>query len=102
MAKSTKLYAGIQDFINEIAEEEGITKKEAERLLRMFLKVFEKELVREDKHGVQIVDFLTFERVIRKEKLGRNPKKPEEIVMIPARVGFKVTLGQQFRRRLGS
>lgn len=97
----TKKYAGKNLLASHIAEIEGVSKKEGERLLRVFLTVLEEALADPDKDGVQFLDFITIEKLMRKKKLGRNPRNPDEEVMIPARIGFKVNVGKEFAKKLG-
>ena len=42
-------------------------------------------------------DFGIFETVIRKAKIGRNPKRPEQHVPIPERRGVKFTAGKKLK-----
>jgi len=45
-------------------------------------------------------DFGVFEVVERKQKIGRNPKKAEEPIIIPARNAVKFTPGKKMRKRI--
>jgi integration host factor subunit beta len=45
-------------------------------------------------------DFGVFEVVERKQKIGRNPKKAEEPIVIPARNAVKFTPGKKMRKRI--
>jgi DNA-binding protein HU-beta len=69
------------DLITSIAEKSGLTKKDAEKALKAFMKSVEEALTKNDK--VQLIGFGTFEVKERAERKGRNPKTLEEIV-IPA------------------
>ena len=57
-------------------------KKESELALNAFMKVVEETLIAGDK--VQLVGFGTFETRERAARSGRNPRKPEEVIEIPA------------------
>ena len=45
-------------------------------------------------------DFGVFEVVQRKQKIGRNPKKAAEPIVIPARNAVKFTPGKNMRKRI--
>lgn len=64
------------------AEKTGFTKKDMEKALNSLLESIQEELVAGGK--VQLVGFGTFEVRDRKERQGRNPRKPEETILIPA------------------
>ncbi|MBO8161073.1 MAG: HU family DNA-binding protein [Thermosipho sp. (in: Bacteria)] len=95
-----KNFSGINDLANALAEKEKITKKEAKQRVYSFLEVLKNELLRSDKDGVQIIDFLTLEKVQRKEKIGRNPNNPEQEIIIPAHKTLKVKVGASFKEKL--
>ena len=58
------------------------TKKESELALNAFMDVVEETLVAGEK--VQLVGFGTFETRERAARSGRNPRKPDETIEIPA------------------
>ncbi|WP_026895559.1 HU family DNA-binding protein [Clostridiisalibacter paucivorans] len=70
------------ELITSISEKSGLTKKDAESALNAFMKSVESALV--DGNKVQLVGFGTFEVRERKAREGRNPRNPEEKIMIPA------------------
>lgn len=70
------------ELIANIAEKTGFTKKDAEKALNAMMDSIKEELVKGEK--VQLVGFGTFEVRDRKERTGRNPRKPEEEIKIPA------------------
>ena len=43
-------------------------------------------------------DFGVFEIVTRKSRIGRNPNKPEDVVVIPARKVVKFKPGKRLRK----
>lgn len=61
---------------------EGITKKETEATLNAFFKVVQDQLALGNK--IQIIGHGTYEVAERAERIGRNPKTKEEI-LIPAK-----------------
>jgi len=70
------------ELVTAVAEKAGLTKKDAEAALNAFVATIEETLVAGDK--VQLIGFGTFESKARKEREGRNPRNPEEVVKIAA------------------
>ncbi|MBO4725768.1 MAG: HU family DNA-binding protein [Firmicutes bacterium] len=70
------------ELVAAVAEKTGFTKKDAEAAVNAFVASVEKALVKGDK--VQLIGFGTFETRTRKARQGRNPRKPGEIIKIPA------------------
>jgi nucleoid DNA-binding protein len=50
--------------------------------------------------NVELRNFGVFQLQVRKERLGRNPKQPEEDVVIPKRAVIKFKAGKELRDRL--
>lgn len=69
------------DLVTSMAENAGISKKDAEKALAAFLESVEDTLAKGEK--VQLVGFGTFEVRERAERKGRNPQTKSEII-IPA------------------
>ena len=70
------------ELVAAIADQAGLSKKDAEKALKAFTDVVAVELKKGDK--VQLVGFGTFEVRDRKERQGRNPRNPGETIQIPA------------------
>ena len=70
------------ELVVSVAEKAGLTKKDAEAAVNAFVKSVEDALVKGDK--VQLIGFGTFETRKRKERQGRNPRKPGEVIKIAA------------------
>ena len=64
-----------------LAEKTGLTKKDSEKALNAFVDTITEELQKGEK--VSLVGFGTFEVKQRAERVGRNPKTMEELI-IPA------------------
>ncbi len=77
------------ELVVAVAEKSGLKKKEAEAAVNAFIERVEEALVKGDK--VQLIGFGSFETRVRKARTGRNPRKPGEVIDIPARkaVAFK-------------
>ncbi|MDU5913565.1 MAG: HU family DNA-binding protein [Anaerococcus vaginalis] len=70
------------ELLVNISEKSGLKKVEAERALNAFIETVTESLQKEEK--VQLVGFGTFETRNRKAREGRNPRKPDEVIKIPA------------------
>lgn len=70
------------ELLVNISEKSGLKKVEAERALNAFIETVTESLQNEEK--VQLVGFGTFETRDRKAREGRNPRKPDEVIKIPA------------------
>lgn len=88
-------YHGIKSLAKKYSEDKGITIKEAEERLRDMIKLLEYGISDLTHDGVQFVDSITLKRVIRKARVGRNPKTRIE-VKIPETYGVKTVLGKKF------
>ncbi len=71
-----------QDFIAAVAEKTGFTKKDTETTLNAVFETISETLASGDK--LQFVGFGTFEVRERAARTGRNPRKPDETIEIPA------------------
>lgn len=69
------------ELIMAMTGETGLAKKDVEATLNAMMNVISKALAQEDK--VQIVGFGSFETKHRAERMGRNPRTKED-VLIPA------------------
>jgi DNA-binding protein HU-beta len=70
------------ELITTLADKTGNTKKDAEVFVSEFLNIIQTALVKGDK--VQLIGFGTFETRKTAAKLARNPRKPEEVIKVPA------------------
>ena len=82
------------ELVSAMAEQAGISKKAAEAALKAFTDVVTNELQNGGK--VQLVGFGTFEVSERAERMGRNPKTGEEM-MIDASKAPKFKAGKAFK-----
>jgi DNA-binding protein HU-beta len=71
-----------QELIAEVAAKSSVSKKDAETVVNNTIATITKTLKKGDK--VQLIGFGTFETRKRKARKGRNPRKPEELINIPA------------------
>ncbi|MBQ9631660.1 MAG: HU family DNA-binding protein [Lachnospiraceae bacterium] len=82
------------ELIAAIADQAGISRKDAENALKAFTDIVTQELSKGGK--VQLVGFGTFEVSERAARKGRNPQTKEEIE-IPASKAPKFKAGKAFK-----
>lgn len=82
------------ELVAAIADEAGLSKKDAEKALKAFTDVVTEELKKGEK--VQLVGFGTFEVSERAERTGRNPQTGKEMV-IPASKAPKFKAGKALK-----
>ncbi len=70
------------DLVAAVAAKTNFTKKDTEVALNAFLSTVQESLVKGEK--IQLIGFGTFETRSRKAREGRNPRKPQETIKIPA------------------
>jgi len=79
--------------VKRISKETGLNKIQAFEVVQKTLNYITESLARGDK--VELRNFGVFEVKTRKAKMGRNPKKPETEVPIPARSMVKFKAGKE-------
>ena len=87
------------EFIDQIAEKSGLTKKDSEAALNATIDAITSALAGGDK--VSLVGFGTFEVKERAARMGRNPRTKEE-VQIPASKAPVFKAGKQLKDAVNS
>lgn len=82
--------------IHSISQEKGIHPSDVRHVIQAFLDKMTERLRAGDR--LEFRDFGVFEVVERKQKIGRNPKKANEPIVIPARNAVKFTPGKKMRK----
>ena len=72
-----------QELVANVAEQAGLTKKDAEKALGAVIESIEEALVEGDK--IQLIGFGTFEVKDRAARTGRNPQTGKEIKIAASR-----------------
>ena len=90
-----KNFEGITALSKRYAERYQVPNSTAKENIMKVITVMEESLLDEENRGIQLKDFLTFEKVVRKSKLARNPRTKEEVI-IPERKAVKTSLGKRF------
>lgn len=83
-----------QELIAAVADKTGVTKVDADKVLKAVIEVVTETVAKGDK--VQLVGFGTFERTERAAREGRNPRTGE-VVKIAACKAPKFTAGAAFK-----
>ena len=82
------------ELVAAIADQAGLSKKDAEKAVKAFTETVSKELKKKGK--VQLVGFGTFTKAKRKARMGRNPQTGKAI-KIPAAWAPKFRAGSEFK-----
>ncbi len=87
-----------QQLVAKMVEESGLSKKEVELGLNAFVKVVSDTLAEGGK--VQLIGFGTFETRQRAAREGRNPRNPQEVLHIPAKISPAFKAGKQLKDKV--
>ena len=81
--------------IAQIASQVGIHPQEVRLIIQAFLDSIGESLSKGDRFEFR--GFGVFEAVVRKQKIGRNPKRPKIAIIIPERKMVKFTPGKKLK-----
>lgn len=84
-----------KQIILNIAQKNKMNPKDIQLVLHDFFDYMTENLSKGSRFEFR--DFGIFELVNRKEKIGRNPKKPNSPIVIPARNAVKFTPGKKIK-----
>ena len=85
-----------RDLVGKIAGETHLLQEEVMNVVQKTLDYIADELT--DGRCVELRNFGVFEIVVRRERKGRNPKKPANEVVIPERAVVKFRAGKVLRK----
>lgn len=85
-----------KQLISSISHEKGLHPNDVRHVIQAFLDKMTNCL--SSGNRLEFRDFGVFEVVQRKQKIGRNPKKAKESIVIPARNAVKFTPGKKMRK----
>lgn len=97
-----KSYVGITKLAESYAKKHGKTYTESEEIVKNIVNLLEESLLDPKCDGIQLVDFITIQKVKRSQRVGRNPKQASTPIIIPEKLGFKVVMGKKFDKSLNS
>jgi DNA-binding protein HU-beta len=87
------------ELVTRMAQEAELTKRQAEKVLEVFLDSIQTALSRGE--SLSLVEFGRFSVLARAGRKGRNPRTGQDL-MIPARKSAKFSAGKRLRERLQS
>ncbi len=85
-----------KELVDGIAERLNINQLDVRRVVEDFIKSIKSHINAGDR--IEIRDFGVFEIKIRKPRIGRNPKKPQDVVTIPERKVVHFKVGREFKK----
>lgn len=85
-----------KEIVSAIAEDLKLSPQTVRDVVQHFLDKLTHILVQRDR--LEFRDFGVFEVVLRKAKIGRNPKNADVAIKIPARYAVKFTPGKRMRQ----
>jgi nucleoid DNA-binding protein len=87
-----------RDIFTKAAEETGVPRKDAAKIVQIILDNIADELVAGG--TVEFRNFGVFETVEWKSRPGRNPHEPEKQITIPARTVVRFQTGRELKARM--
>lgn len=87
-----------RDIILEIYEKTNFPQKQIRETVQLTLDIIAAALV--NGQNAELRNFGVFETQVRKSRIGRNPNKPQEDVMIPERLVIKFKAGKGLKKQL--
>ena len=84
-----------RDLVIRISKETGMIQEDVFAVLQKCLDYITEALARGE--HIEFRDFGVFEVTVRKQRIGRNPNKPENVVTIPARKVVKFKAGKEMK-----
>ncbi|WP_068468683.1 HU family DNA-binding protein [Candidatus Protochlamydia phocaeensis] len=84
--------------INGIAADKQIHPNDVRQVIQAFLDKIIQTLAKGER--LEFRDFGIFEVIKRKQKIGRNPKKADVPIVIPAHLAVKFSPGKEMKKRL--
>ena len=84
-----------RDLVVRIARETRLVQNEVAEIVQKTLDYITEELVAG--RNIELRNFGVFEIKVRKERKGRNPNKPKDVVRIPERVVVKFRAGKELK-----
>ena len=87
-----------RELVVRIAEETDLTQQEVFAVIQKTLDYITESLVKGE--NIEFRDFGVFEIKTRKPRIGRNPNKPENTVIIPERRVVKFKPGKEMKAKV--
>ena len=88
-----------REFVVKISSELALIQQDVTNVVQRTLDCMADELA--SGRGIEFRDFGVFEVKVCKRRIGRNPNKPKEDVVIPEHAIVKFHAGKELRERVG-
>lgn len=85
-----------KELVDSIAEKLNLNQLDVRNVVEEFIRSIKSHMQAGDR--IEIRDFGVFEIKIRKSRIGRNPKKPQNVVTIPERKVVHFKVGREFKK----
>lgn len=87
-----------RDLVMRIADETGLIQQDVHEVIQKTLDYITESLARGE--NVEFRNFGVFEVAERKQRIGRNPNKPDQVVTIPTRKVVKFKPGKVMKHQV--
>lgn len=87
-----------KDIVVKVADELGLTQCIVAGIVQKTLDALADEIVQG--RTIELRDFGVFETTVRKQRTGRNPKRPQDEYIIPQRLLVRFRAGKALRNRV--
>jgi len=87
-----------KELVNKISQKYNMHPNDVRNVIQSFLDDMTDSLAKGDR--LEFRDFGIFEIVLRKQKIGRNPKNAAVAIVIPARRAVKFTPGKKMKEMI--
>lgn len=87
-----------KELVESTSIKTGYTKKEVANVIEAAVEVTAESLKKGD--NIKLVGFGTLNPVNRKARIGRNPRKPQETIEIPACTGVVFKMSKELKERI--
>jgi len=87
-----------RDLVVRIAAETRLTQNQVAEVVQKTLDYISDEVAAG--RTVELRNFGVFEVCVRRSRKGRNPNKPEDVIVIPERSGVRFRLGKELKDRV--
>lgn len=87
-----------RDIVLNIYRKTGIMQQDVREIVQMTLDIVAESLARGE--NIELRNFGVFEVQVREARVGRNPNKPEQDVVIPRRAAVKFKPGKELKTLL--
>lgn len=84
-----------RDLVVRIARETSLVQNDVAEIVQKTLDYITEELIAG--RNIELRNFGVFEIKVRKERKGRNPNKPQDVVRIPERAVVKFRAGKELK-----